>query len=168
MVYERSEIFRALNESVEALFTTYAQMALIQPKSVTSNSYHIRFHLIMASYLAIIPEAEDMLSVKRGVFTNKPIHRFLVSKGEKALISASSPRKLESTLRMLNMLQYGVDGSREELKNIQCFRCHQFSHVSPFLDTIYAATFVQSFAMNHCTSCSLEYTKWLTNVMRIY
>lgn len=80
MEASRVEILEALHESVDFCLETLIRCA---PESLLckfSDGVHILFHIQFTSYIADIPECENMLSVKRGNRIFSPCHICLESK----------------------------------------------------------------------------------------
>lgn len=76
----RVDFLEGLHESISFVMTPVIEAALSGLCCATSDVYRFRLHLMMTSYISDNPEAEDMLSVKRGCATDSPCHRCVVGK----------------------------------------------------------------------------------------
>lgn len=84
--------------------------------ATSADKFKLRLHLVLASYICDIPEAEDSLSVKRGNQTESPCFRCLVRKGNLADGLCGETRTLAHTKQLLTGLERGIDSVMEDLK----------------------------------------------------
>lgn len=103
--FPRIQVLRALHESVERSLDPLAYVARkgIAAKSTDRRAYV--FHILLCSYLSDIPEAEDMLGVKRGVLTKAPCHNCLVRREDMADSTFARRRTLRETLELLENIR---------------------------------------------------------------
>lgn len=101
----RLELLRALHECVEFVLKPLSSKALTGASFTTSDLLHYRVHFMLSSYIADLPEAEDMCSVKRGSRTFSPCHRCLVSRDQLAMSTKAPRRRVSETLQVLDKVK---------------------------------------------------------------
>lgn len=102
-------MLRMLHRCIETALEPLREYALKGIIMKTSDGIHLRSHLLLASYVADGPEAEDLLSVKRGSMTKSPCCRCLIVKDLLSGCVCGDPRTLSSTLSILRRFHAGDD-----------------------------------------------------------
>lgn len=69
-------------------------IALQSILAVTSDLSRTRLHMLLTTYLGDLPEAEDLLAVKRKVQTERPCHNCLYVKERLSFASNAPPQGL--------------------------------------------------------------------------
>ena len=112
--FTRIQLLQALHKSIEYFFLGIIDAALPGISVVTEDKKKIRFHLVLASYVADIPESEDLVGVKRRVRTKKPCHRCLIPVERLSYCTREQPRSIKNTYNILNR----GEESRHELEDL--------------------------------------------------
>lgn len=72
--FTRLDNLLALHESITNALKKIYEMAYVGSNAMTRDMHYLRMHIILVSYVCDIPEAEDMLSITRGVQPAYPCH----------------------------------------------------------------------------------------------
>lgn len=116
--FPRVHIIRFFRESIEFVLHPLLTFALRGISCSTYDCKRLLFSLLLVSYIADIPEAEDMLSVKRGVGTYAPCHNCLDGKDQLLFSTHGEPRTVERTLAMMKDLGTGDERTVEQFKQL--------------------------------------------------
>lgn len=91
----------ALHECIQTCFQPLGNRAIAGVQCETSDK-NLKAHILLASYVADIPEPEDLLSMKRGSQTAFPCHGSPVKKGQLPQFTKERRRTLQETKSLIN------------------------------------------------------------------
>ena len=112
----------ALHETVEFCLEEVSKLAEVGVVCETRDKCRVRMHFLLASYVSDIPEAEDLLGLKRGNQTPSPCYQCLVRKESMAESSFAKSRSLMHTRRLIERL--GTSENRETLEELATLSMH--------------------------------------------
>lgn len=119
---------RALHSSINNALQPLAEASFCGLSVQTSDGFRLRLHFMMASYVADLPETEDLLSLKRGSATQSPCHRCMVQKHDLADMRCGTPRSLCEAMQLL-------DGSQNVSEKDEVLAQRSMLPIPPILHT---------------------------------
>ena len=102
-------MLHALHKSIETVFQPLHESCLKGIVIRTIEGKKLRCHLLLSSYIADIPEAEDLLSVKQNTSTESPCHRCIVRKENLLFCTNELERTAEKTRQLLRSITSNVN-----------------------------------------------------------
>lgn len=90
--FGRVDSLSARHHNVEHVLLKISRVTMQRVFNSSSDKLLFRLHMLLTSYLADLPEADDMLGVERSHLTLCPCHRCLLSREEMSYTSTHSKR----------------------------------------------------------------------------
>ena len=129
----REDILLALHDSIEFIFEPLMKVAMEGISFQTADFKNVRAHLMLSSYVADIPEAEDMLSIKRNTNTSSPCHRCLVGKESMSCVTDVAERSVGNNLKMFHSLKSGDEEVTNNFKKLSMIPVPPVLNSFPFV-----------------------------------
>ena len=137
----RVQVLKALHECMNFSLQELKKNAKIGISVQTKDDLNLHAHIMLSSYIADLPEAEDMTGIKRGGNTAHPCHRCLVTKEEMPFSTRATKRNVQHTIELLKKVNLGCNESAEKLKDLSMNEIppvlfdFPFRELHPCLDT---------------------------------
>lgn len=139
---KRVHQLKALHQSVNYCMEALKPKAIVGIPMTTSDGSSLHTHVLVSSYIADLPEAEDMTGIKRGGSTSFPCHRCMVPKESMNKKNTNFPkRNIKTAMQLMNEIRDGVPNVVDKFNNLSMHPLvpvlsdFPFSGIDPCVDT---------------------------------